>query len=156
MTTAQPGRTLPDDESPLRRRVRRILTTIVILLCMVGLVIAAQHTRRGDEDEATITGVQKSVVELLAPTPESNVLSQAQVTIDLSPAYDARLTINGVAVPDAQVQKRPELNQVTFVPGTGKVLEKFGAGRNCVEATIFRIDGAPEDIAPARWCFNVT
>ena len=97
-----------------------------------------------------------AVVELQAPTPESSVLSQAQLLIDLTTSYDASFVVNGVTIPDDQLQKRPELNQVIFIPGPGKVVEKFPAGRNCVEADIFRIDGVEEDVPPVRWCFNVT
>ena len=139
--------------------VRRVLTTVVILGCIGLLVVAAQHTRRGDTEDPAISGpapVSKTVVELEAPTPESSVLSQAQLLIDLTTNYDASFVINGVTIPDDQLQKRPELNQVIFNPGPGKVVEKFPAGRNCVEADIFRIDGVEEDVPPARWCFNVT
>ena len=147
-----------EDESPTRRRVRRIITTIVILACFAGLALAASHTERGDKekDKAAVTGASKTVVELEAPTPESSVLSQAQILIDLTSEYSASLTVNGVLIPDDQVQVRPELNQVIFTPGPGKVIPKLGAGRNCVEADIYRLDGTQEDVPPARWCFNVT
>jgi hypothetical protein len=139
--------------------VRRVLTTLVIIACGVGLVIAAQHTQRGDkEDQVAVSGAAapKAIIELLAPTPESSVLSQAQLLIDLTTNYDASFVINGVTIPDDELQRRPELNQVIFNPAPGKTVEKFPAGRNCVEADIYRVDGAEEDIPPARWCFNVT
>ena len=145
-----------EDESPTRRRVRRILTTLVILACAGGLVIAAQHTERGDKGEPSATGAVKTVVELQAPSPESSVLSQAQILIDLTAQYRASLVVNGVLIPDDQVQVRPELSQVIFTPGPGKVIAKLPGGRNCVEADIYRLDGTQEDIPPSRWCFNVT
>lgn len=145
-----------EDESPTRRRVRRAITTLVILACIGGLVIAAQHTERGDKDEPKISGAPRTVVELQAPAPESSVLSQAQVMIDLTTEYDASLVVNGVLIPDDQLQKRPELSQVLFTPGPGKIIEKLPGGRNCVEADIFRIDGTQEDVPAVRWCFNVT
>jgi hypothetical protein len=139
--------------------LRRVLTTLVILACFGGLIIAAQHTERGDKDEPTFTGTgsgSATIIELEAPTPESSVLSQAQLLIDLTASYDASFVVNGVTIPDDQLQKRPELSQVIFSPGPGKVIEKFPAGRNCVEADIYRIDGVEEDVPAARWCFNVT
>ena len=141
--------------------LRRVLTTLAILACFGGLIIAAQHTERGDKDEPTFTGTGSgsasgTIIELEAPTPESSVLRQAQLLFDLTANYDASFVVNGVTIPDDQLQKRPELNQVIFNPGPGKVVEQFPAGRNCVEADIFRIDGAQEDVPPARWCFNVT
>jgi hypothetical protein len=139
--------------------VRRVLTTFAIIACIGGLALAVQHTQRGDKEDAiTVSGAKasKTVVELLAPMPESNVLSQAQLLIDLTTNYDASFVINGVTIPDDELQRRPELNQVIFNPAPGKTVEKFPAGRNCVEADIYRVDGAEEDIPPARWCFNVT
>lgn len=145
-----------EDETPTRRRIRRTITTVVILACIGGLVIAAQHTERGDKDEPKISGAPRTVVELQAPAPESSVLSQAQVMIDLTTEYDASLVVNGVLIPDDQLQKRPELSQVLFTPGPGKIIEKLPGGRNCVEADIFRVDGSQEDVPAVRWCFNVT
>lgn len=145
-----------DEETPTRRRIRRIITTIVILACFGGLALAASHTERGDKDEPSVSGSKRTVVELQAPAPESSVLSQAQILIDLTSDYSASLVVNGVLIPDDQMQVRPELNQVIFTPGPGKVIEKLGAGRNCVEANVYRLDGAQEDIPAVRWCFNVT
>jgi hypothetical protein len=149
---------VPDIESPRRTIIRRVITTLVIMACIGGLALAVQRTQRGDKEaDVTVSGrVSKTIVELEAPAPDSSVLSQAQLLIDLTTEYDASLVVNGVLIPDDQLQKRRELNQVSFVPGAGKVIEKFAAGRNCVEADIFRIDGVEEDVPPARWCFNVT
>ena len=145
-----------DDETPTRRRVRRIITTVAIIACIGGLAVAVEHTERGDKDEPSISGAPRTIVELQAPAPESSVLSQAQLLIDLTTAYDATFVVNGVLIPDDELQKRPELSQVIFSPGPGKVIERYGAGRNCVEADIFRVDGTQEDVPPVRWCFNVT
>lgn len=156
--------------------LRRVLTTLVIIACIGGLVLAAQHTRRADENEPALTGVGGTgtgtatgsnsdsdsgqvatpIVELQAPTPDSAVLSQAQLLIDLSTRYSASFVVNGVTVPDDELQIRSELNQVIFNPGPGKVIERFPAGRNCVQADIYRIDGVEEDVLPVRWCFQVT
>ena len=66
------------------------------------------------------------------------------------------MTVQGVPIPDDQLQKRPELAQVSFTPGTGKVLEKLPQGRVCVNANVFRIDGQVEYPRTVTWCFNVT
>lgn len=149
---------LPDDESPRRALIRRILTTIVIIACLAGLVVAAQRTRRGDEADAPVTGAPPDVVQMLAPTPDSSVLSQAQILIGLDVRYTAQLSVNGVPIPATELQKSEATvaGQVIYTPGEGKVLERLPAGRNCVEATITRVDGGAENLRPVRWCFNVT
>jgi hypothetical protein len=151
MTTTSPR---PPLENPRTVLIRRIAITLVVIACIIGFAVAVAHTRRGDE-EFTITG-SPNVVQLLAPPDGSNVLSQAQIEIDLASPYDAHLAVNGVVVPDGQLQKHPELSQVVFTPGTGKVFEKLPSGRNCVQADIFRVDGTNEAVPPVRWCFNVT
>lgn len=157
--TAPTGAKEYQPESRRRTLVRRLLTTLVIFACIALLAVAVQHTRRGDvEADSTLTGVPKdtSVVELEAPAPESSVLNQAQILIDLTTNYDATLTVQGVPIPDAQLQKRPELAQVSFTPGPGKVFEKLPQGRVCAAANVFRIDGQVEDPRTVTWCFNVT
>ena len=157
--TTPPPRVDYEDETPTRRRIRRILTTVVILLCFALLAYAASRTRRGDEEKdqpSSALAETGGAVELVAPSPDSSVLSQAQIVIDLTLPYSASLVVNGVQIPDDQVQIRPELNQVIFTPGPGKVIQKLGGGRNCVEANIYRLDGTQEDVPAKRWCFNVT
>jgi hypothetical protein len=150
----------PGVESARHVLVRRIVTTIAILACIALLAVAVQHTRRGDAEEPTFTAGSSqenaNIVELEAPAPESSVLSQAQITIDLNISYSATLTVAGVPIPDDQLQKRPELAQVSFAPGTGKAFEKLPQGRVCVDANVFRIDGVQEDPRTVTWCFNVT
>jgi hypothetical protein len=153
-TTSTNASTQPPLENPRTVLIRRIVITLIVIACIAGMAIAVAHTRRGDE-EFTILG-SPNVVELLAPPDESNVLSQAQIEIDLTAPYDAHLAINGVPVPDDQLQKHPELSQVVFTPGPGKVFETLPSGRNCVQADVFRVDGTNESIPPVRWCFNVT
>jgi len=144
----------PPLESPARVVIRRLVILLIVIACIAGMAVAVAHTRRGDV-VPTIAG-SPNVVELLAPTPGSTVLSQAQIEIDLTIRYDAHLVVNGVAIPEDQLQRRPELNQVTFTPGKGKVYEQLPAGQNCVQATVFRVDGVNETVPPVSWCFNVT
>jgi len=149
----------PEVESRRRTLIRRILTTLVVFACIALLVVAAQHTRRGDEEDAsTVTGVQGEdpAVDQLAPARESSVLNQAQILIDLTVNYDATLTVQNVPIPDEQLQKTPATGVVSFTPGAGKAFEKLPQGRVCASANVFRIDGQAEDPRTITWCFNVT
>jgi hypothetical protein len=141
-------------EDPRKTAIRRTAIAFVVLLCGAGLVIAAQHTRRGDEP-IDLTGGQ-TLVELLTPTNGATLVNQqAQVGIDLTSAYDATLVVNGTLIPEDQVTRRPELNAVYFTPGTGKVIEQLPPGRNTVNALVFRVDGTPGTIPAVTWTFNV-
>ena len=145
-------------ETRQRIVVRRIIITLIVLACIVGLGVAVNHTRPGDEEPLTSSdnGPSPSIVEQLQPRDgDALVNQQAQVGIDLTTPYAAILIVDGTQIPDSQLLKRPELSAVYFTPGAGKVLERLPAGRNCVEAVISRVDGTPQTVAPVTWCFNV-
>jgi hypothetical protein len=147
--------TQPLVEDSRKTAIRRTVIAFIMLLCIVGLVIAVQHTRRGDE-EIDITGGQ-TLVELLTPTNGATLVNQqqAQIGIDLTSAYDANLVINGILIPEDQLTRRPELNAVYFTPGEGKVIKQLPPGRNTVNALVFRVDGTPGTIPAVTWTFNV-
>jgi hypothetical protein len=138
--------------------LRRVVITLLLIACAAGAVIAVQRTVRGDSDGVTESGDNRapSVVKLISPADGSNVLSQAQIEIDLDTKYDANLVVNGIPIPSDQVQRHPELSQVLFSPGAGKVIDKYQAGTNCVVANIFRVDGTDDPQPPVHWCFQVT
>jgi hypothetical protein len=145
-------------ETPNRVLARRIVIVIILLACVGGLYLAANHTRRGDEPvDTTGNGLPSStVVEQLQPQAGDTLVNQqAQVGIDLTTPYTASLVIDGVAIPDDQLLKRPELSAIYFTPGEGKVLTKLPPGQSCAQALVTRVDGTPENIPVVTWCFGV-
>ncbi len=146
-------------ESERQVVTRRLVLTGIVVLCVLGLALAVSKTRRGDEEDATLSGGtarNPSVVELVTPQDGATLVNQQdQIGIDLTTPYDAYLVINGQAVPQDQLLRRPELSAVYFTPGKGKFLSRLPAGRNCVQAVITRVDGTREIVPAVTWCFNV-
>ena len=135
--------------------IRRIVITLVVLGCVGLLVVAVQNTRRGDTNtDIAQTGGSSSVVEQLIPSNGAATPRQVQIGIDLGTAYDAALVVNDIVIPEDQLEKRPELNQVLFTPGPDKVIKELKAGPNCVEALIRRVDGTPASLNNPKWCFS--
>ncbi len=65
----------------------------------------------------------------------AEALSQTQIAIDLAPGYDGRLVVNSVEIPDEDVDKDSNLNQIVFVPDEGKAVEELPSGQEtCVLA----------------------
>jgi hypothetical protein len=77
------------------------------------------------------------------------------VGIDLLTGWDADLVVNGVSVPDAQLERIVELGQVRFDPGPGRAIESLQAGRNCMTATYWAL-AQPDRTFTRSWCFNAT
>lgn len=167
-----------------RDKLRRLAIFIVVVLCLVGLGFAASATREVDEngdvvtDEPSVGDVVESgdaevqatapplpdpnapdlddIVEQLFPARDSEALQQQQVGIDLGATYTGVLIINGIEIPEGQLQRRPELNQVFFQPGDDLALEELSPGRNCVVAVVWRETETREDGRSVNWCFEVT
>ena len=148
--------TQPIVESRQKVVIRRAVITVVVLACIVGLVFAVQHTRRGDE-EVSLTGGNPDVVELLTPPDGSTLINQqSQVGVDLTADYDANLIVDGKLIPADQLERHPELNSVYFTPGPGKVFTALPAGRNTVQAVVFRVDRKSTSVPTITWTFNVS
>jgi hypothetical protein len=123
---------------------RRIVITLILVGAVVLLVFTWQGTQSG---EGGGSGCANPVVVGWDPCPGSRILRQAQIGVELKPGYDGRITVNGIAVPEAQMQgaiapgteayeqlspeeralgPRPNnKNIVKFQPGKGKVVEEF-------------------------------
>ena len=167
-----------------RDKLRRTAIALVVLACIVGLGAAVNATREVDAngdpvleerdlddvtesgDEAALATVPPppdpnapdidDIIEQLYPARDSEVLQQQQVGIDLGPSYTGTLVINGIEIPEEQLQRRPELSQVFFQPGDDLAVEELAPGRNCVTAVVWRLTESREDSRTVNWCFEVT
>ena len=153
--TETPPTTGPHVEARRKVVIRRVIITLVVLGCIALLGVAVANTRRGDtETDIVQSGGAAKVVEAFIPTDGAATPRQVQIGIDLGSAYDAQLVVNGIVIPPDQLEKRPELNEVLFTPGPDKVIKELDAGKNCVKALIFRIDGTPAALNDPQWCFS--
>ncbi len=132
-----------------------------VAVLAVAAAVLYFGSSRAQTTQPTSTG--DPVVQVLSPGDEAKALRQTQVGADLLPGYDGRLTINGQAIPEEQMEGvvdpsspeaellPPELadelrpnnrNRVYFAPGEGKVIEKLPQGETTITVTYFK-DGLP-------------
>ena len=153
--TEAPPTTGPYVEPRRTVMIRRGVITLIVLACIGLLAVAVANTRRGDTETDVIqSGGPARVVEALIPANGAATPRQVQIGIDLGTAYDAALVVNDVVIPEDQLERRPELNQVLFTPGPDKVITELKAGPNCVEALIRRLDGTAASLTNPKWCFS--
>ncbi len=146
---------------------------VAVVLVLAGGLLAYANTR-ADTTPPTSTG--DLVVRKLTPGADAKALRQTQVGADLLDGFDGRLTINGIPIPEDQmegvvdpsspealridpdqpIQVRPNnRNRVFFLPGPGKVIEKLPQGDNTITVTYFK-DGAPAlQRGSLTWVINV-
>jgi hypothetical protein len=142
-------------ESKRRGGARRGIIALAVLAAL-GLFVVAGLLADTDSasDDVPITG---GAVEELTPPEGSEVLQQQLVQIDLASGYTGQLAINGLRIPEDQLERNEGLATIGFQPGEGKVVERLGP-ENCADATIWLIAEGPD--GPSRevvtWCFQAT
>jgi hypothetical protein len=140
--------------APMSRGRHRLLIAVLVVGAVVALVAGVRATDTGDgEGEPT-----SDVVERFVPSPDDEVLRQAELGVDLAPGYDGTLLVNGVEIPTEDQRRVPEQNQIFFAPGDGKAVERLLAGPNCATALVWKAAdgrGTSRD-QQFTWCFQAT
>jgi hypothetical protein len=134
--------------------VTRKVAVGALLVVAAGLVWWA-GTMRGEPVEPRLVD---AAVEHLVPADGSpNVVRQARIGIDLAPGWTGVLRINGLEVPEDQLDRNEPLNQVFFTPGEGKEIEHLQAGPVVVQALIWRsgFGETRDDARLVTWQFRV-
>jgi hypothetical protein len=156
-------------------RLRRIDRTLLLasLAIALGLVLIVYALARA---ETGSTGDDyPAAVEDLSPVPNAvQVLAQTQVVADLAEGYEGRFVIDGVALdtirldelptgdvePGAQIDVPPGVvfepgnGTLTYTPGEGAPIERFGQGRHTVQVIFWRSDAGPGRARSYTWSFQ--
>ena len=155
---------MPDTSAPMPRPTSapapwskgryRLLVGALAAAALVALVVGVLVTDTAQPDAQG----GYDAVERFVPAPGDEVLRQAELGIDLAPGYDGTLALNGVAIPEEDLRRVREQNEVYFTPGEGKAVERLLAGSNCVTATVWKAsDGAgTANDQTVEWCFEAT
>ncbi len=156
--------------SGARRWARRGIIALALVVAVGVLVWSGQRAETGQPE-----GTGNRIVVNQFPLAGGRALRQTQVIATLRSGYDGRLTINGIAIPEDQMdgvvpdgspeavgpngeiltQLRPNnRNVVAFSPGPGKVIEKLPEGLITVTVAYFRDLSPTEDRGAATWSFR--
>lgn len=132
---------------------RQALIAAVIATAGIASIVAAALLRDGDSGPPI-----DSRVEELIPEPDSDVLAQHAVGLDLSdsPRYVVELYLNGRRLPDAETLQATSTNRSVYQPGAERAVEKLRAGENCVRAVFYPLaeGAASARRGEVRWCFR--
>jgi hypothetical protein len=159
--TAAPG------ETPRRRALRIAATTAVLVLAagIFGYSCSKGESSMGTSDDPVIVAQ--------FPAPGGRALRQTDVGAELLVGYDGRLTVNGIEIPEEQMEgavdpatlSEEELrrygvrptsrNRVVFRPGPGKVIEEFDTGEVVIVLRYFKDFRAETTSRVVTWTVNV-
>lgn len=152
MTTARPARPAPAE--PAGRTWLRRGAIAALVLVAIGLFVGAGMLADTDDPQVVVGG---GIVEALTPGEATSVVQQSIVSIDLAPGWTGELTINGIAIPEEQLQRNDALNLISFQPLDDHVIERLQAGQNCATAAVWPIAEGPEGPSARTipWCWEV-
>jgi hypothetical protein len=138
--------------------LRRLVIGLVIAGSL-GVIFYGCSKIEHDDGTNDIAVTDSSPAEQLIPPRNSEILRQEAVGIDLKAGWTGVLQVNGVEIPEDQVDDDAlaSTGVLTYTVGDDKAVERFIAGENCVTAIVWRVeDTRDEAAAPITWCFNVT
>lgn len=164
----------PSTAPEARRSTGRVwMRRLLLIVAVLGaFAVLAYGCSRGD------TSASKSLDPVVVdqfPGPGARALRQTRVGAELQQGYDGRLIINGIAIPEAQMDGAVDLettskgdikqfgvrpnnrNSVFFQPGPGKVITAFETGEVTVVLRYFP-DQKRTDDGTGRivsWTINV-
>jgi hypothetical protein len=135
--TRDNGHTTPDSlgasqkpSRPLFRHPWRVVILAVGLLAILnlGIVLLANA-------DTTPGGTAALPTDIQSISPENGALASLvdDVTVDLADRYTGVLVIDGVEIPEDQLNIVAELGVITFRPGPDKDISRFRAGENTVD-----------------------
>ncbi len=165
------GATSPEGPAgyrPWPRWVRRSVVIVVLVVAVAVLVLAGRRSQVGQAAKDA-----DPVVVAQLPPPDGRALRQTEVGAELKVGYDGRLVVNGVAIPEEQLEGaidpttvsprelaqfgiRPnKRNSVFFQPGPGKVIESFDTGPVAIELRYFKDRQARATGRTISWTITV-
>lgn len=129
-------------------RTRRLI--VLGFLALAAGLLAAAIIVSADTPNSTDLPV---AIQSVSPSAGDNVLSQSDIVVDLAIGYTAELEVNGVPIPEEELFRVPGLNQLTYRPDAGHVVERLLPDQNCVRVRYWLISAGAGDPNFHTWCF---
>ena len=149
----------------------KLVVAFVVAIAVGGFVVAGMATDTDIDDDIALSGGPGGTagqaeqdpdgVIRTSPRDRAQALAQQELRIQLSSGWTGELMLlpgSGSAIPlPADEVEQTALNELVYVPGEGRTIERLPTGRNCVSATIWdRVAGREKTERTHHWCFQVT
>jgi len=128
----------------------RAVVSVLLAAAAAGIVTAV--TMSVDEDTVAITDNR---VVLVRPEPDSNALRQERIFARVAETYTGVLEVDGVEIPEDQLDRREGLSSIGYTPGPGTETGALDPGRRCATVIFWPIASTRADADTHRWCWEV-
>ena len=137
----------------------RVAIVVVALLVVLNLGIVLLDN---SDTSTAVRNPLPSAVQTVSPEPGAIAGPIDTISVDLDDRLTGVLLVRTggafVEIPEDQLDRVPELGQISFRPGPGKEIAKFPAGQNDVVVLYWsktRVGGRPDRPASYSWSFQV-
>ena len=135
---------------------RRIVISLLLAGCLALFAWGLSTTRPAN---TPVIYTDPAVVTL---EPQQGALALRQERIGVTLTSDTTLaqtttsglSIDGIGIPQDQIEVVPGLNQYFYTPGPGQEVATLPPGRNCVTIVIKRVTDPTDNGHRFGWCFN--
>lgn len=139
------------------RRVSRLLTPRrVVSSVLLAAAFAGMYAAFVLHDDTPNPRLRPAAVRTISPEPASLQLRQTEIFVELEPAYRGTLAVNGITIPDDQLDVLEGLNRYSFTPGEGREIDELPPGRTCAVVTFRQVTDVNAEPGTYRWCFSVS
>ena len=131
-------------------RVASVIATFAVVISL-GVVLL----NHSDTDTRT-ERIFPTAVEEVSPRPGELVRREDTITADLRDGLVGTLEIDGVLIPDDQIERVGPLSQISFRPGPGKEFARFEPGEHIatVRYWVGRLQDPPAKTGSYSWRFR--
>lgn len=127
-----------------------MVAVALIVVLNLGVVLLANS-------DTSVDGRARLPNDIESINPERGEITGLvdDVSVDLLDSLTGVLVVDGLEIPEDQLDRVEELGLITFRPGPGKELTQFRAGDNTVEVLYWpRTEDRPAEPARYGWRFR--
>jgi hypothetical protein len=149
----------PATAAPARRPLFRhpwrvaIVSVTVLLVLNLGVILL-------NESDTTPGGLQALPSDIESISPERAQLASPldTVSVDLADQYTGVLVIDGIEIPEDQLERVVSLQTISFRPGPDKAISRYRAGENTVVVKYWRgrLQDRPGNPYSFGWTFRAS
>ncbi len=135
-----------------KRFVTRYGVVVSLLLALAAALLYIGVVSSVDR-KTEITNSQ-NVVDVQPPA-DTTVLRQARIFAKLKAGYTGILIVDGIEIPEDQLDRLEGINSVGFTPGEGTEIKELTPGRRCATVVYWLVELSRSTAESYDWCWQV-